>query len=163
MEISEITRLGFLQIHKPSLLPVNRFDANGEPLNGLLNRYARVRYIVSQVFPDFDFEIFLGGSSVHAAMERLSRDYDWIVLLPYQENLEVLVEYSDLLTAAPGINNWLTDQQRNILRFDNRQWLAGVIQKNKNNFDDIIVRSIENIERNKVYYSIERNAWYKKL
>ena len=150
------------EIKPPKDLWRNRFDEQGQPTTELTQRFGRVSALVQDQLPGIATKIFLGGSSTDSSLlsgQPQPRDYDWIALVqPEQELALSLEEESDLLTASPGINDWMSAKTREVLRFGERKDAAQEIEAHKDDFDDIIVK--KDLERGKRCFCFEDRKWY---
>jgi hypothetical protein len=163
LDANELQNFGLNEINPPMHLWKNRFEENGAPLEALSQRYSSVSSALLKYLGDIQYHVLLGGSSTNSSFiadEAPPQDFDWIVLLKETEEHGMdLIQESDMLTAAPEINPWMTSQTRDKLRFHDRLTVAPEILENKTDFNDIIVR--DSPEPNKFYYEFEGDKWYR--
>lgn len=161
-DIKELQNFGLQEIFPPNDLWRNRFDEDGFPIPELEVRYTNISSALLKYIGDMQFHILLGGSSTNSSFiadELPPQDFDWVVILKGKNDNNInFDEESDLLTAMPEINPWMTEETREKLRFLPRHNVAPEIHANKNEFNDVIVRSEP--ESKKIYYDFENDKWF---
>ena len=158
----ELQNRGLQEIYPPNDLWRNRFNEDGTPILDLEIRYLNLSSAIFKYLGDMQYHILLGGSSTNSSFiadEAPPQDFDWIVLVnDLNQEKKDFVDESDILTAMPEINPWMDDETREKLRFEARHKVAPQIQANKNEFNDVIIRTKP--EEKKIYFDFENGKWY---